>query len=238
VFDARSEPVASLQPDPPRAAPPRLGQVLGLVRTLIAYGKNLATTLRQHAADPHVLPCFAFVANIFGTTDLAPIFARLVRGVLRAAALEAWLTKRAALGRDLTPTSIRLPSRREPHAAKPAVPPAEDPSLTSPPTVEQILAKDRRRPIGAVLVDICLDLGIVPGQMDYATWDELRRDIIEYGGSLVTLLCSRARNHRSAIRTGSPSPGLASIPITGPVPFPAWPVPFPKSPAPACTGPP
>jgi hypothetical protein len=100
VFDAHSEPVASLQPDPPRAVPPRLGQVLGLVRTLIAYGKNLATTLRQHAADPRALPCFAFVANIFGTTDLAPIFARLVRGVLRAAAFEAWLAKRAARGRD------------------------------------------------------------------------------------------------------------------------------------------
>src|SRR5277367_21943 len=30
-------------------------------------------------------------------------------------------------------------------------------------------AEVRRRPIGAVLVDICLDLGIVPGQMDRAT---------------------------------------------------------------------
>ncbi len=254
MFDAAAEPVAAVQPDPNRAVPPHIGKVLGVVHTLIAYGNNLIDTLRQHAADPHVLPCFAFVASIFGTGDLALILARIARGLLRAAALEARLSKRAARGGDLKPTAIRLPSerKRKPGADKPATPPhrpAEDPSLARPPTTEEILAKDRRRPIGAVLVDICLDLGIVVGQMDRATWDELRLALILYGGSLTTLVVKREGKRRSADDpAGSPSlrgsPGdsesLGPIPIAGwPKPaFPAWPARSPQSPVPACTGPP
>ena len=46
----------------------------------------------------------------------------------------------------------------------------------------------RRRPIGAVIVDICHDLGITPGQLDRAFWDELSHAIIAYGGSLAGFL--------------------------------------------------
>ncbi len=245
MFDAATAPIAAVQPDPHRAMPRHIGKVFGLVRTLITYGQNLADTLRQHAADPHVLPCFAFVTSIFGTTDLALILTRVTRGLLRAAALEAKLRRRAARGPDLTPTAIRLPSARKPGAAKPATRPngpAEDPSP------EEILAKDRRRPIGAVLVDICLDLGIVLGQMDRATWDELRLDIILYGGSLTTLLFKREGDPRRVGRktpdllrghsATQDSPSFSPIPITGPPIFPAWPAPSAQSPAPACTGPP
>ncbi len=245
MFDAAAAPVTAAQPDPHRAVPARIGQVLGLVRTFIAYGKNLAETLRQHTADPHVLPCFPFLATIFGTGDLALILARITRGLLRAAALEARLSQRAARGRDLKPTAIRLPSPRKPHAAKPAAPPggpAEDPCLARLPTPEEILAKDRRRPIGAVLVDICLDLGIVPGQMNRATWDELCLALIDYGGNLATLALPNQRKRRSADPAGSPSgsPTFIPIPIAGQpiITFPAWPAPSPQSPTPACTGPP
>ncbi len=264
MFDAATAPVAAVQPDRNRAVPGRIGQVLGLVRTLIAYGQNLADTLRRHAADPHVLPCFAFLATTFGTSDLALILARITRGLLRAAALEARLSRRAARGQDLKPAAIRLPSPRKPHAAKPAIPPGastEVPGLARLPTPEQIAAEVRRRPIGAVLVDICLDLGIVPGQMDHATWDELRRDLILYGGNLATVLFRREGKRRPAdpgsdprrverkseahSATGdspSPNPGdspsFSPIPLTGPPIFPPWPAPFPQSPAPACTGPP
>ncbi len=239
MFDTATAPVAAVQPDPNRAVPPRISQVLSLVRTLIAYGKNLADSLRQHTADPHVLPCFAFVATIFGTSDLALILARITRGLLRAAALEARLSRRAARGQDLKPTAIRLPSPRKPHAANG---PAEDPCLARLPTPEEILAKDRRRPIGAVLVEICLDLGIVPGQMNRATWDELCLALIDYGGNLATLALPNQRKRRSADPAGSPSgsPTFIPIPIAGQpiITFPAWPVPSPQSPTPACTGPP
>jgi hypothetical protein len=235
VFDVATAQAEARQPDPDRAVPPCVGKVLGLVRTLIAYGQNLTDTLCQHAANPHLLPCFAFVANIFGTTDLAPILARIARGLLRAAALEERLSKRAARGQELTPTPIRLP-QSSPRAARPAAlprDPADDPSLASPPTLEQILAKDRRRPIGAALVDICLDLGIAPGQMDRATWNQLQRAVIEYGGNLVTLIFApdRWKLSEDLISNLSDCPlpiDAAGQPI---IAFPPWPVP-PEQPAP------
>ncbi len=220
------------------------------VHTFIAYGKNLADTLQRHAAAPHLLPCFAFVARIFGTTDLPPILARITRGLLRAAALEARLRRRAARGRDLGSNAPRPPAPRKPSAAKPATAPAEpaqDPSLARLPTPEEIAAEVRRRPIGAVLVDICLDLGIVPGQMDRATWDELCLVLIGHGGSLARLLFPKDKRRSADPTEDSPSlsdnpsgsPSLGPIPIAGPtIAFPAWPALSPQPPAPACTGPP
>ncbi len=253
MSNAATEPPAALQPDPDRAVPPRIGQALGLVRTLIAHGKNFADALRRRATDPHLLPRFAVLATIFATTDLTLILARITRGLLRAAALEARLSRRAARGQDLTPTPFRLPSPRKPRKA-----PAS--TLARPTTTEEILAQDRHRPIGVVLVGICLDLGIMPGHLDRATWDGLSRHIIEYGGSLAKLVSLRERGRHSAdpakcveqkttdsipehsAAQESPSPGAS--PQVGPIAertmtaVPAWAAPSWQSPAPACTGPP
>ena len=46
----------------------------------------------------------------------------------------------------------------------------------------------RRRPIGAVLEDICRDLGILPS---HPLWRELQHAIIEHGGNLARLLKRR-----------------------------------------------
>ena len=248
VSDA-SPPVAPVQPDPNRAAPnrpvpPRIAQVLGVVRTLIAYGKNLAATLRQHAADSRVPPRFPSIATRFGTGDLVLILVRIMRGLLRAAALEARLHRRAAHGRDLNAASLRPPSPRKPCAAKPAIPPGDPPqapSLALLPTPEQIDAEVRRRPIGAVLVDICLDLGIAPGLLDRATWDELSLVLIGHGGSLVRLLFGKDKRRSADPTEGtrSLSGRLGSVPIAGPtIGFPACPALAQQSLAPACTGPP
>ena len=51
----------------------------------------------------------------------------------------------------------------------------------------------RRRPVGAVIADICRDLGITPGHLDRAFWDELSHAIIAYGGSLAGFLDSLNR---------------------------------------------
>ncbi len=56
------------------------------------------------------------------------------------------------------------------------------------PTEAEIAAEIRRRPIGAVIADICQDLGIMPGHLDREFWDELRHAIIMYGGGLVCFL--------------------------------------------------
>src|SRR6478672_11125522 len=101
-------PAATTDPDPPRAntdAPKRIGRVLGLVRRLIDYGRRLAATVQQRAAAPD----FALFARPFGTADLAVILARITAGLRRAAALEAALSRRAASGRDLTPSPAPSP---------------------------------------------------------------------------------------------------------------------------------
>ena len=239
VFDAATAPAEAHHPDPDRAEPTRIGQVLGLVRTLIAYGKNLAETLRQHTADPQVLPCFTFLTIIFDTSDLAQILARITRGLLRADALEERLRRLAARGHDLKqqPADTHPQSPSDPRAAKAATPPRrqnQDLRPISLPMFQQIAEHDRRRPIGAVLADICLDLGIVPDQMDYATWDELRRAVSLHGGNPANLTVRCERRPRAPLSAAD----IIPIPLAGQpgIEFPPWPA--PQSKAPASTGPP
>ena len=232
-----TNPIATIQPDPNRPMPPRIRAVLGIVHTLIAYGQNLAETLENHASHPHTLPCFRFIATIFFTKDVALILARIKRGLLRAAELEARLQKRAASGRDIRPLRIRTPSPRKPRARKPTTPqPTYDPRL---PSIEQIANQVRRRSIGAVLVDICLDLGIIPGQMDPASWAELGDALAQYGGDLINLVAGREPRPRPRRRRPrDPDFWPVSVPGQTGMIFPPWPALSPPSPAPATTGPP
>jgi hypothetical protein len=173
----------------------------------------------------------------FGTADLAVILARITNGLRRALALEAKLCQRAARGQDLTPSPIRLPAEREPGPARQSAPldaqpepqPADharDPRLARLPTEEEIAAEMRRRPVGAVIADICRDLGIMPGRLDRAFWDELSHAIIAYGGSLT---CFLPKLNRWLFASGS---GEHADPAS-----PGWPAAPPRFPAPA-TGPP
>jgi hypothetical protein len=157
-----------MNPDPPGAGtdmPSRIGRVLGVLRKLIDYGRHLATVVQQRAAAPG----FSRFARSFGTADLAVILARITAGLHRAATLESRLCQRAARGRDLTPASIRLPAPHRPRPSPQVAPPDHQPAdpavaprLARLPTEEEIAAEVRRRPVGAVIVDICRDLGIRP----------------------------------------------------------------------------
>ena len=230
----RPTPVPTPAPDPsPTTIPAALGRVLSLVRKLIDYGKHLAGTVHQRAAAPG----FALFARPFGTADLAVILNRITNGVRRAAALEARLCQRAARGQDLTPPPLRMPAANAPRPARQVAPPdaqpepqpdnhPEDPRLARLPTEEEIAAEVRRRPIGAVIVDICQDLGIAPGQLDRAFWDELSHAIIMYGGSLARFVANL--HDRLFAFASSGHPDRAD---------PIWPAAPPRLPAPA-TGPP
>jgi hypothetical protein len=221
-------------PDPPRAAPDMpsgLGRVLRLVRKLIDYGRQLAATAQQHASAPD----FAVFARRFGTPDVPAILARITAGLRRAAALEAKLSQRATRGRELTPSSTPVPSSRPPRVAHKAAPPhaqpastaarAEDPYLARLPTEAEIAAELRRRPIGAVIVEICHDLGIAPGHLDRAFWDEINHAILMYGGSLARF-CSNTSKRQLAFGFGEhyalpnpawlPAPPRLPIRATGP----------------------
>ncbi|MEJ0018880.1 MAG: hypothetical protein WDN25_20430 [Acetobacteraceae bacterium] len=167
---------------PPR--PSRLGPLLALVRRLIDYGRDLAASLRQ-PATADLLP----ISRAFGTRDIALILARITRGLLMAGALEARLLRRGAY-LDAPPDTPRTP-RATPAEPTPAPPPRSrtaarpDIRLDPLPTAEQIADAIRHRPIGAVIADICRDLGIRPS---HPLWGELRSLIIRHGGSLARLV--------------------------------------------------
>jgi hypothetical protein len=163
--------------------PSRASGLLALVRALIDYGRHLATTFRN---NPHP----------FGAADIAVILAHITRGLLRAEALEARIIRDAAR-LDAPPAPQRPASHRQAPPTDTAaihdtLVPGLDPRM---PTPEQIAAWVRRRPIGAVIADICRDLGIMA---NHPLWRELSAVIIRYGGNLARLvkdICERAFRH-------------------------------------------
>jgi hypothetical protein len=98
--------------------------------------------------------------------------------------------------------------------------PAQDPRLVRLLTEEEVAAEVRRRPAGAVVADICRDLGIMA---PHPLWGELRTVIIHYGGDLAKLWKDILRNVRPRYGVDRP---------------PAAPEQSLPSPAPAATGPP
>jgi hypothetical protein len=156
-----------------------LARLLGLVRKLIDHGKQLAAAVGQRSLtdDPVLANCR------FGTLDIALILSRITLALHRATALEARLLRSAARP-DPTPQPPRVSSPRPPRAPREA--PAEaDPRLARLPTAEQIAAEIRRRPVGAVIADICRDLGIMA---DHPLWRELQLAIMLHGGNLARVL--------------------------------------------------
>ena len=141
--------IQTMQPAPtafpvatPRPILGRIGAVLHVVRTLIAYGQYFTATVTARAAEPQ----FATVAAVFGTYDLATIRFRVKRGILRALALQRYLLARAARGRNLRfvwPPYVDL----QPHHRRPAPPrakPAEPRRGRSPPNPAARPARNRR----------------------------------------------------------------------------------------------
>jgi hypothetical protein len=200
-------------------APSRTGRLLGLVRALIDYGRQVAGTLQQRTSATNL----ADVTRNFGTIDIGEILARITRGLLRAAALETRLSSRLAR-EQAAPAAPSAPSPRQPRAARPVdrSASAADPGLAHLPTPGDIAAEVRRRPIGAVIADICRDLGIVPSN---PLWRELPLAIIANGGNLATLVKDIAKrvftcpiNPPAAVHPAGPAPHLpfAGTPGTGP----------------------
>ncbi len=211
---------ATTAPTPTEAT--RTTRLLTLVRTLIDYGRQLAATLQQRTAATNL----ADVTRHFGTIDIGEILARIARGLLRAAALETRLSSRLARqpAAPAAPAAQSAPSRRQPRAARPVdrSAGAADPGPARLPTPEDIAAEVRRRPIGAVIADICRDFGIVPSN---PLWRELSLVIIENGGNLATLFKDTWKrisvwllNPPAAGHPAAPAPHLpfAVTPGTGP----------------------
>lgn len=228
-------------PSPPDPAPDRsqanapapqgIACFLILLRWIIGYGQHLATALRNGTAGSD----FSEVFRRYRTSDLMLILARIQRGLMLAAGLRDRLLKRAATGRDLTPAPYRHPQAHTQRNGEPQRRRAPrrtnivDLPLDRLPTAEQIADELRRRPAGAVLVDICRDLGLFPSDLPAELREAFQTIVLRYGGCLVVLLfkergddlkrriaaeMQRAKDARAAAKSAS-KPACA----TGPPPL-------------------
>ncbi|HTI82430.1 MAG TPA: hypothetical protein VL614_18415 [Acetobacteraceae bacterium] len=204
-------------PDPPQddsdsTLPNNITVLLHACRTLLTYGRHLIETVRHRATAPN----FNAIAACFGTGNLSTIVAHLHRGLLRAAALERVLLARAATGRDIDFVERRIRAPEPPtapldaQAEQPAPPPAarrstprrsrpagwDNPELFMP-TLEDLERQARRRPIGRTILDICLDLAVVPGFCHGQFWNELFDIMNHFGGSVDQLMRQKSRRQQA-----------------------------------------
>jgi hypothetical protein len=217
---APAEPAASpLDPPQDHAAttlPHNITVILHAVRILLGYGRHLIDTIRDRAAAPN----FNAIAACFGTANIETILAQLNRGLLRAAALERVLLARAATGRDFdfvdrrtrTPEPQPTPTDAEPEQSASVPPPApkraprpsfhagcDDPEFFMP-TLQDLERQVRRRPIGRTILDICLDLGVVPGHCTGPCWNMLHEIMHFLGGSIATLMRQKTRRREAFVK--------------------------------------
>jgi len=197
---------AATTPDP--TPPGRAAHLLALLQQLIAYGKELADALRQNGAA--VLTTHTWR---FGTSDIALILARITRGLQLADALQARITAgAAALDAPAKPARTSRPPRQ---ATRQPTPPKSP--LADLPTAEEIAAAVRGRPIGAVIADICRDLGISP---THPLWRSLQLAIIRYSGNFARFMSDmldRLLPLSAQVLAGTaPPPAFTAPAATGP----------------------
>jgi hypothetical protein len=107
--------------------------------------------------------------------------------------------------------SLTGPPAEAPVARKPEARPSRpvgwnDPELFMP-TLEQLEAQVRRRPLGRTLVDICLDLAVVPGFCTGPFWNTLFDSIRLLGGSIPTLMQEKTRREEAFCQEQDKKPG-------------------------------
>lgn len=162
------------QDQAPADSPARTTRLRRVLRKLIAHGKQLAEDLTRRPSATTVF----WTAVRFGTKDVALILARITRGLQLAAALHATLPK------DRQPQRRARPARSAPDMRKPRTRPTPpqrndlNSVLATLPTPKEIAAQLRHRPVGDVLAEICIELGILTAD-DF--WQELEIALVENG---------------------------------------------------------
>jgi hypothetical protein len=187
--------------------PGSIADVLAIVRILSAYGRHLAAII------PHgrLWPGFTTVARFLFGRSLSDTIARIHRGIMRAIALERVLLKRAERGRELkllvrtvrpasTFTSRDVVPGEYPPPPDPDKPPAKERRndqlrlwLETLPSMAELEAEIRRRPIGCTIADICLDLGVSHKLCAPWFWNVLFYAMNDYGISLTRMLTAFRR---------------------------------------------
>jgi hypothetical protein len=215
-----------LQPDrPARTMPARIAALLHTVRILLGYGRHLANTAQARSTSPNfnaIAVCFgtARLSAIFAHLQRGLLRAAALERVLLARAARGRdIDVSAPCKGPTTTTPADPPPRRpsappvDPSAEAPAAQPAEAsvarkaPTLYRPPgwnnpelympTLEELEEQVRRRPFGRTLVDICLDLAVVPGFCTGTFWNILFDSIRSHGGDVATLMLEKSRRERT-----------------------------------------
>ncbi len=181
----------------PAQRDPERGRLLGLMRKLIDYGRKIVAELQGHGAP--IPP--AAIARTFGSLNVALIIARITRGLMLAAALEQRLARPAPRqDQPAKPAERKAPAK--PRARRTPTPPDSDEDLLAAlPSAKDIAARIRHRRTGAVIVEICRDLGIT---MQHPLWREIRDAIRFHGGNLATMLRNVLRPYDEALERALP----------------------------------
>jgi hypothetical protein len=219
--------------------PYRTLRLLGLIRTVIDYGKQLIITARQRAGTAEFL---AFAAP-FGTASLKLLVARIGCAITRAVLLEQKLG--GCGGYQPVPARPATTGRRTPRACATAAAtrvrtrrierrtgPAKDPELAHLPTIAQIAAEIRRLPLQQVIAMICRDLGITP---QHALWQELNQALAAFG---VSLPVPEAEHEAAPPRPGAEQPDAPCAAASAAPSQPPPPIPARQVQVLPCTGPP
>lgn len=206
-------PGATEPSDPTADAPaPQAGRstgtavrLLDLVRALIVIGQELVEGFKDGAGG--FTPDQLRVR--FDTGRIALIVARVRRALLIAARLETRLVRYGHRLDAPWPAPGQATATQPRPAARPGQPgaraerfdaAADDAALLAGlPSADEIARRMRRQPVGAVLVDLCLDLGI---NTTHPLWRPLNEAIIRHGGSLARLL--QVRFQRGTSRWAAP----------------------------------
>jgi hypothetical protein len=65
------------------------------------------------------------------------------------------------------------------------------------PTEQDLDRQVRRRPLGRTILDICLDLAVVPAHCHGAFWNELYEIIDAFGASIAPLMREKTRRREA-----------------------------------------
>ena len=206
-----AEPATSQGPQDTR--PNRHAGLMGLMQQIIDYGRAMVAALqRQNASTPS-----GPIAMCFGTFNLALIIARITRGLALAERLQLRLHRSGSARRPDPDAPPRSPRTRAPRPPEPPRPPrltqAEDDAalLRALPSAQEIAAMIRRRPAGAVIVDICRDLGI---DTTHPLWRQINAAINAYDGSLVRMLQAWSDQGQAFLAAMPPDAGPDWVPLT------------------------
>jgi hypothetical protein len=148
-------------------------------------------------------------ACAFGTLNVAIIVKRLLRGIKLALALQTRVAANANRIDNPPRPSVRSegkPGPRPPRKRKPTEAQDNAGLLARLPTDAEIAAMLRHRTIGAVLADICADLGI---NLPHPLWQEVKFLIVIHGGQQVPVIARTFERIEAARReaTAGIAPG-------------------------------